>query len=116
MKALNLHLSHLVGDGVVSLSRKPVDTGPQKEMSTVHHGQRKQFVDIALAISDADYAIRFGQQRRGLLQGDSFLSAQSGTRVGLILRLSAFAPWNLSLGQNLMEACPRGRHPASPPR
>jgi hypothetical protein len=48
---------------VVSLARKPVNTRSQKEVSAGLMGDRKQFVDIALAITDMDDALGFGQQR-----------------------------------------------------
>ena len=57
------HLAHLVGDSVVSLARKPVDTRSQKEVSAGLMGDREQFIDVALAIADMDDPLGFSQQR-----------------------------------------------------
>ena len=63
MQSLNSDLAHLVGDGVVSVAREPIDTCSQKEVGAGLIGYREQFVDVALAIADMDDTLRLGQQR-----------------------------------------------------
>jgi hypothetical protein len=57
MQPSNSHLSHLVGDGVISVSRETVDAGPQEEMSAGIVSRTEQFVDVALAIADVHDAL-----------------------------------------------------------
>jgi hypothetical protein len=81
-------------------------------MSSERLSGAEKFVDIALAIADMDAASRIFQKLRGLprLSSHRTLSFCSiGTRVGLIFRLSAVVPLNLSRVQNLAAVSPSGR-------
>jgi hypothetical protein len=53
---------------MISVSRKPVDTGSQEEMCTSVVGRAEQFVDVALAVADVDDALWRCEQRRRLFQ------------------------------------------------
>src|SRR5271163_2586784 len=68
VEPLDFYLFHLIGDGVVAFSCKPVDTGPHQKMSPGIVGYAEQFVDVALAISDVDDSLWVGEQRRRLPQ------------------------------------------------
>src|SRR5260370_3658700 len=67
MQPSNSHLSHLVGDGVISVSGKMVDAGPQEKMGAGIVGRTEQFVDVALAIADMHDALRLCEKCVGLL-------------------------------------------------
>jgi hypothetical protein len=75
-------------------------------------GLAEQLIDVAFPIADMHAALRVTEQMRRLLKVSSqrMLSFSSiGTRVGLILRLSAFAPLNFLRDQNLIAANPSGK-------
>jgi hypothetical protein len=85
MESVNPDLSHLIGDGVVSIPGKPVDTGAHKKMRACVSGAAEQFIDIALAIPDMHDALRLGQQRwiaSGSPTSDSSPSARSARGWG----------------------------------
>ena len=67
MQPSNSHLSHLVSDGVISVSSETVDAGPQEEMSAGIVSRTEQFVDVALAIADMHDALRLCEKCSGLL-------------------------------------------------
>jgi hypothetical protein len=52
MKATNLSSIHLGSDHGIAISIQPVYAGAHKEMRSQSSGKAKQFVDIALSISD----------------------------------------------------------------
>jgi len=67
VQSADFYLAHLVGHGVVALAREPVHTGPQQKMGAGILGDREQFIDVALTITDMDKTLRRGKQRRRLL-------------------------------------------------
>ena len=66
--ALDLHLVHLVGDGVVAIARQPVDAAPDDEVGAELLGGAEQLVDVALAVADMNAACGSTEQCHGLAQ------------------------------------------------
>lgn len=66
MKALDGDLIHLVGDRVLAVTGPSIDAAAHDEVRAEVMGQREQFVDVALAVTDMHATVRRGKQRCGL--------------------------------------------------
>src|SRR5512144_526565 len=68
MHALHRHLVHNAGDGGGTVNGEPVDAGPHQKVRSRLLGQAEQFVNVTLAIADANAAPRIAEQFGGSAQ------------------------------------------------
>ena len=68
MQPADVHVAHFVGNGVVTVSRQPVDTRSDQEVGAEFLGRAEELVNVALAIADMDASGRVVEQHGGLAQ------------------------------------------------
>jgi hypothetical protein len=61
-------LIHFIGDSMISISGQAIDAGSHEEMCTSVLSRAKEFIDVALAITDMDAPPRIIEKVRGLFQ------------------------------------------------
>jgi hypothetical protein len=61
-------LIHFIGDRMISISGQAIDAGSHEEMGTSVLSRAKEFIDVALAITDMDAPPRILEKVRGLFQ------------------------------------------------
>src|ERR1700731_3276383 len=58
MPRLQISRSHFMGNRMLTVSSQTIDASPHQEMRFEVSGGAKQFVDVALAITDMDASLR----------------------------------------------------------
>jgi hypothetical protein len=59
-------LIHFIGDSMISISDQAIDAGSHEEMGTSVLSRAKEFIDVALAITDMIWMHRLGSSRRSV--------------------------------------------------
>ena len=111
MQSFAIDFVHLRRDRVLAVSCETIHTGSQQKLRAGVLRGTKEFVDIAFPIADVYASSRITQRAVDCyrLSSQRMLSFFSiGTRVGLILLLSASDTLNFLRDQNLIAVRPRG--------